>query len=79
MRPSELFKRFPDASPRVITQQLKELEFHEIIAKKIYAEIPLHSEYYMTEKGKTLLPLIEKIYEWGDFFRPDMKRILNIE
>lgn len=79
MRPSEINRKFTDASPRVITQQLKELEFHGMITKKIYAEIPLHSEYSITDKGRTLLPLIEKISEWGDFFRPDMKKILNIE
>lgn len=79
MRPSELFRVFPEANPRVIAQQMKELEFYGIIAKKVYAEVPLRTEYSITDRGRTLLPLIDQIMEWGDRFRPDMKKILNIE
>jgi DNA-binding HxlR family transcriptional regulator len=79
MRPSELHREFPDASPRVIDQQLKELELHGMISKKIFPELPPHSEYSITEAGKTLLPIIRQIEEWGDNFRPTMKKILQIE
>jgi DNA-binding HxlR family transcriptional regulator len=78
MRPSELHREFLDVSPRVINQQLKELEFHGMIKKKIFAELPLRSEYSITEMGKTLLPLIKQIEEWGDNFRPIMKKLLNM-
>lgn len=70
---------FTEASPRVINQQLKELEMHGIISKKIFMELPPHSEYAITELGKTLIPLIEQLEIWGDSFRPEMKRILKIE
>lgn len=79
MRPNELHREFPDASPRVIDQQLKELELHGMISKKIFPELPPHSEYSITEAGKTLLPIIRQIEEWGDNFRPAMKKILQIE
>jgi len=79
MRPSELHREFTDASPRVIDQQLKELESHGMIKKKIFAELPPHSEYSITEAGKTLIPVIQLIEEWGDNFRPEMKKILNLE
>jgi len=79
MRPSELHREFPDASPRVIDQQLKELELHGMIKKKIYAELPPHSEYSITETGRTLLPIIKQIEEWGDNFRPTMKSIMKID
>jgi len=79
MRPSELHREFPDASPRVIDQQLKELEFHGMIQKTIYPELPPHSEYSITETGKTLLPLINGIEKWGDGFRPAMKKLMGIE
>lgn len=78
MRPSELHREFTDASPRVIDQQLKELELHGMIQKTIYPELPPHSEYSITEAGRTLLPLIEQIDKWGNDFRPEMKRILKI-
>jgi len=77
MRPSELHREFPDASPRVIDQQLKELEFHGMIKKKIYAELPPRSEYSITERGRTLLPVIEMIEKWGTDFRPEMEKLLK--
>lgn len=76
-RPSELHRFFEEASPRVIDQQLKELELHGIISKKIYPELPPRSEYSITETGKTLLPIIEQLEAWGDFFRPRMIELLK--
>lgn len=78
-RPSELHKLFPDASPRVINQQLKELESYGIIKKKIFSELPPHSEYSLTEAGKTLLPLIQELERWGASFRPKLKQILDLK
>ena len=62
-RPSEIHKHFPEANARVINQQLKELEMHGIIEKKIFAELPPHSEYSLTETGKSSASL--KIGETG--------------
>ena len=76
-RPSGLHRRFNDASPRVIDQQLKELEAHGMISKKIFAELPPRSEYSITAQGKTLIPIIEQIENWGDNFRPQMIEILK--
>lgn len=77
MRPSELHREFLGASPRVIDQQLKELEFHGAIKKKIFAELPPRSEYSITETGKTLISIIMQIEKWGDDFRPTMEKILE--
>jgi len=79
MRPSELHREFPDASSRVIDQQLKELVFHGMIEKKIFPELPPHSEYIITETGRSLLPIIHQIEKWGDGFRPRMKELLGLE
>ena len=78
MRPSELHREFPDASPRVIDQQLKELEFHGMIQKIIFPELPPHSEFSITTTGLTLIPIIKQIEVWGDDFRPTMMKILDI-
>jgi DNA-binding HxlR family transcriptional regulator len=77
-RPSELHREFSDATPRVINQQLKELEFHGIIKKEIFKELPPHSEYSLTEAGRTLLPLIAELEKWGAGYRPAMKKILGL-
>lgn len=77
-RPSELHRLFEDASPRVINQQLKELEIHGMIKKKIFPELPPHAEYSITDEGRSLIPIIDLLEKWGNNFRPRMKEILGI-
>lgn len=78
-RPSELHRLFPDASQRVINQQLKELERHGMIEKTVFHELPPHVEYSITEDGRSLMPIIRMLEQWGDDFRPKMIRILESE
>jgi len=68
-RPSQLHREIPEAISRVLDQNLRELEAHGIIEKKIYAELPPHSEYALTELGKSVLPLIDILDEWGENHR----------
>lgn len=79
LRPNEIHKMFPEANPRVINKQLKELEMCGIIKKTIYPVLPPHSEYGLTEVGETLIPIIEKLEEWGDYFKPTMAGIMGLE
>jgi DNA-binding HxlR family transcriptional regulator len=74
-RPSELQRKIPMASRRVLNLQLKELEQHELIAKKIYPQIPPKVEYRLTEFGKNLIPLISTLGKWGDKHE---KRLLKV-
>ena len=60
-------------------QQLKELEMHGMVEKKIFTVLPPHTEYSITEAGRTLVPIIEQLEAWGDDFRPKMKEILGME
>ncbi|MEH0157306.1 helix-turn-helix domain-containing protein [Limibacter armeniacum] len=66
LRPSELQRKIPDATRRVLNIQLKELEEHELVTKKIYPVVPPKVEYRLTEFGKTLIPVISALGEWGD-------------
>ena len=79
MRPRELFKLYPEANTRVMNQQMKELMDYKVVQKKIYAELPPHSEYSLTEVGKSLLPIVLQLEKWGTDFRPIMKEILKIK
>lgn len=65
-RPSELQRKIPDASRRVLNVQLKELEEHELISKIIYPVVPPKVEYTLTDFGKTLIPIISALGQWGD-------------
>jgi DNA-binding HxlR family transcriptional regulator len=65
-RPSELQRKIPDATPRVLNMQLKKLEEHEMISKVVYAQMPPKVEYSLTEFGKSLMPVVLNLGEWAD-------------
>jgi DNA-binding HxlR family transcriptional regulator len=65
-RPSELQRQNPTATRRVLNQQLKELEEHGIVKRVVYAELPPKVEYSLTDMGRTLLPVIHVMYNWGE-------------
>jgi DNA-binding HxlR family transcriptional regulator len=54
-----------DISRQMLTTQLRDLERDGILERKIYAEIPPHVEYFLTPKGKALLPLLSALADWG--------------
>lgn len=65
-RPSELQRKIPEASRRVLNIQLKELEEHELISKIIYPVVPPKVEYSLTDFGQTLIPVISALGNWGN-------------
>jgi len=76
-RPSELQRKIPDASRRVLTMQLKELEEHEFISKKIYPVVPPKVEYSLTEFGKTIIPVISALGHWGDAHEAHLRKVIS--
>ncbi len=76
-RPSELQRRMPEASERVLAQQLKELVEYGIIEKHVIDPVCKHSEYSLTDLGRTLIPIIEQLRNWGDDYRPRLVEILK--
>lgn len=66
LRPSELHKLLPEAAPRVLDLQLKELTEDGLVSKTIYPELPPRSEYAITELGKSLIPIIDAMLDWGE-------------
>lgn len=66
LRPSGLHRIFPEATPCVLDLQLKELVEDGLVSKTIYPELPPRSEYSITPLGRTLLPIIDAMIEWGN-------------
>ncbi|MFV0255510.1 MAG: winged helix-turn-helix transcriptional regulator [Erysipelotrichaceae bacterium] len=62
---SELRKLVPEATAKMLTQQLRELERDELIKRKVYPIVPPKVEYSISNKGKTLYPILLAMYEWG--------------
>ncbi|MFC4687811.1 winged helix-turn-helix transcriptional regulator [Epilithonimonas pallida] len=75
-RPSELQRKIPDASRRVLNVQLKELEDHELVTKTIYPVVPPKVEYSLTEFGMTLIPVIASIGQWGDEHEERLRKVI---
>ena len=67
LRYNELRKEMPTVTERTLSLQLKTLEEDGIIKRKVYAsKPPLKVEYSLTDFGKTLIPLIQSIADWGN-------------
>jgi len=62
---SELKELIPDITDKMLSLQLRALEEDGFIMRKVYAEVPPRVEYELTKEGKTLLPVLEAIAEWG--------------
>ena len=76
-RPSEILRLLPEATRRVLNVQLKELETHGIIEKKIYPQLPPKVEYSLTEIGWSLMPLIDAMNVWGDTHRTFLENVIE--
>lgn len=75
-RPSELQRKIPEASRRILNIQLNELEAHDLICKVIYPVLPPRVEYSLTELGKTLIPIIAALGKWGDDNELHLKEVI---
>lgn len=65
MRFSELQKAIPAISKKMLTQQLRELEYHDIVHREVYRQIPPKVEYSITEYGQGMATALEAINDWG--------------
>jgi DNA-binding HxlR family transcriptional regulator len=75
-RPSELQRKIPDASRRVLNVQLKELEDHQLISKIVYPVVPPKVEYSLTEWGTSLMPVITVLGQWGDEHEERLRSVI---
>ena len=62
----ELQRALEGVSTKTLSVRLRELENEKIISKKIFAEVPLHVEYSLTEKGRSLGDIFKKMTQWGE-------------
>lgn len=66
MRPSDLHKALPEAAPRVLDMQLRELADDGLVTRVIYPEQPPRSVYNITATGLSLMPIIDAMTAWGE-------------
>jgi DNA-binding HxlR family transcriptional regulator len=64
-RPADMQRMINEASPRVIQMQLSELVAAGIVSREIRDVFPLHTEYSLTETGKSIVPVLAMMNSWG--------------
>ena len=65
MRFNQLINRIDGISPRIFTLQLRELESDGIITRTVVSTSPKYVEYSLSEKGLSLIPILQMLSEWG--------------
>lgn len=68
LRYSELRKKMLGVTERTLSMQLRQLEEDGVVIRTVYTtKPPLKVEYALTDFGKTLIPLLQSIADWGDY------------
>ena len=68
LRFSELRKELQNATPKMLTQQLRELEAQKLIHREVFAVVPPKVEYSLTELGRSLMPILVAMRDWGSSY-----------
>ena len=65
---NELRRLIGGVTQRSLTLQLRQLEEHGVIRREVFAEVPPRVEYSLTERGRTLAPVLEAMKRWGEAY-----------
>ena len=65
LRFNQLRQRIDKATPKMLTQQLRELEAQQLIHREVYPVIPPKVEYSLTDTGRSLMPILVAMRDWG--------------
>ena len=65
----ELKKSVGTITQKVLTQNLRAMEENGLLTRKVYAEVPPRVEYTLTEVGKSLKPVLDTMYTWGERYQ----------
>lgn len=71
MRFSDLQRQFSDTTRKMLTQQLRELEADGLVHREVYPQVPPKVEYSLTEKGRSIYPVLEMMCNWAKNYLGD--------
>ena len=66
LRSGELGRHIPEVTPKMLTQQLRELERDGLITRRVFPKVPPHVEYALSPFGRTLKPVLVSLSKWGE-------------
>ena len=69
----ELKKSVGNVSQKVLTAQLRAMEENGLVHREVYAEVPPRVEYSLTELGKSLKPILDSMWAWGEEYKKNNK------
>lgn len=69
----ELKKSIGSVSQKVLTAQLRDMEESGLINRKMYAEVPPRVEYSLTDLGRSLKPILDAMWNWGEGYKETYK------
>ena len=75
MRFSELQRQFSDTTRKMLTQQLRELEADGLVHRKIFPQVPPKVEYSLTDKARSLYPILRMMCDWAHDHLQDEERV----
>lgn len=75
LRYSEIHRKFPKVTDKMLTQQLRELERDGLLSRKVYPVVPPKTEYSLTDFGKTLYPILDAMCDWGKSYLQSKKNL----
>jgi len=71
IRFNELLRFIPHMTQKILTENLRDLEQHGLVARRVYPEVPPRVEYALTEYGRSAVPLVHSLQQWGIRHRSD--------
>ena len=69
----ELKKSIGSVSQKVLTAQLRDMEESGLVERTVYAEVPPRVEYSLTELGRSLKPILDSLWNWGEEYKASLK------
>ena len=76
---NELRSLMPGITQKMLVNQLRELEEDLIVHREVYPVVPPKVEYSLTEKGQSLIPILEIMYNWGKNYKKTIADKMGIE
>jgi len=64
----EMKQKMPNITQKMLTQQLRELEHDGLVHRRVYAEVPPKVEYSLTDFGRTIIPVMQNLCQWGQSY-----------
>ena len=69
----ELKKSIGSVSQKVLTAQLRDMESNGLLTRTVYPEVPPRVEYTLTELGRSLKPILDAMWDWGEEYKASVQ------